>query len=356
MLYLKTSAHWKTDDGQVVDLDSRLLATLKAIGQQGSLTRASADLGVSYRTLWSQVQHYNTLLGQDLIATQGRAGATLTPLGHQILWMVEQGQVRAAPNVGIVAEQLNAEWLDANHNKPWISLALSDDYAMRHLFENTALHKSLHLSLRWLGSIAALSALHRGEVRVATCNLPVGGEEFAEVHQVMRRWLRGSNLSVIELFEREIGWISRPSMNPPTLDDVAQRRALLVNRNSASSTHEQLNALCRHAGLDPEQLPGYFHVEETHLGVACTIAAGHGDLGLGVRAAAEHYGLSFRPVSRERYFMVLHNDDLHFPAMNLLLPWLASDEVRNGLLNMPGYSAAALGQTSPLETFLSQLA
>lgn len=355
MLNLKVSARWKKDDGQTVELDQRLLSTLKTIDEKGSISLACKSLGVSYRTLWSQIQQYNEMLGEDLVATHGRAGACLTRFGHKLIWMVEQGNVRVAPDLGMVGEQLNAEWLDIDQNKPWISLALSDDLVLQGLFQNTALYKKLQVSLRWSGSIAALSALHRGEVRVAGCHLPVGLEEHSHVHQIMRRWLRGANLSVVELFERDIGWMSRPVASPPTLDDVAKRRALLVNRNSASSTHHQLNALITKACLNPEELPGYYHEENSHLAVACTIAAGHGDLGLGIRAAADHYGLQFRSVSKERYFLVLHNNDLNYPAMEIMLPWLTSPEVLAQVEQAAGYRATHLGRTQALEVFLNEI-
>lgn len=355
MLNLKISARWKKDNGESVELDQRMLTTLKTIDAVGSISLACKSLGVSYRTLWSQIQQYNQMLGEDLVATHGRAGACLTRFGHKLIWMVEQGNVRVAPDLGTVGEQLNAEWLDIDQNKPWISLALSDDPVLQNLFQNTALYKRLQLSLRWSGSIAALSALHRGEVRMAGCHLPAGLEEHSHVHQIMRRWLRGNNLSVIELFEREIGWMNRPAATPPTLEDVALRRALLVNRNSASSTHHQLDALVTKAGLNPEELPGYYHEENSHLAVACTIAAGHGDLGLGIQTAANHYGLQFRPVSQERYFLVTHNSDLKYPAIAILLDWLRSAEVLEHVENAAGYRAVNLGRTVPLELFLNEI-
>ncbi|WP_370264503.1 substrate-binding domain-containing protein [Limnobacter sp.] len=356
MLNLKVSARWTRDDGQSVDLDQRLLQLLQAIQHEGSISLACKTMGVSYRTLWAQIQQYNQLLGEEVVATHGRAGACLTRFGHKLLWMVEQGQVRIAPELGTVGEQLNAEWLDADQNKPWISLAMSDDMVLQRLFNSTPLYKQLQMSLRWSGSIAALSALHRGEVRVAGCHLPVGQQEHSHVHQIMRRWLRGGNLSVVELFERDIGWMSRPSETPPTLGDVARNRALLVNRNSSSSTHHQLNALITQACLNPDDLPGYYHEENSHLAVACTIAAGHGDLGLGIRAAAMQYGLQFRPVSQDQYFLVLHTSDLAYPAMQVLLPWLSSNSVKDAVEQTPGYQASRLGQVHPLENYLYQLA
>jgi molybdate transport repressor ModE-like protein len=137
MLNLKISARWKREDGESVELDQRMLTTLKTIDAVGSISLACKTLGVSYRTLWSQIQQYNQLLGEELIATHGRAGACLTRFGHKLIWMVEQGNVRVAPDLGTVGEQLNAEWLDVDHNKPWISMALSDDMVLQNLFQNT---------------------------------------------------------------------------------------------------------------------------------------------------------------------------------------------------------------------------
>lgn len=355
MLNLRVNAIWKLDNGEQIDIDQKLLQSLKAIDESGSLSLACKALGVSYRTLWSQVQHYNLVFGEELVATHGRAGACLTRFGHRLLWMVEQGRVRLAPDMGAVVEQLNAEWLYGQDNKPWISLALSDDVVLQDLFQTSSLYQQLQVSLRWLGSIASLSALHRGEVRVAGCHLPIGSEVHSEVHQIMRRWLRGNNLSVIELFEREVGWMSRHSQTPPTLDDVSKNQALLVNRNSSSSTHHQLNALITKACLKADSLPGYFHEENSHLAVACTIAAGHGDLGLGIRAAAEHYKLQFRPMSTERYFLVIHTSDLEFHATGILLQWLKSAEVLEKIASTCGYSAPAIGKVSKLESFLNTL-
>lgn len=355
MLNLNVTATWTTQQGQIVALEDVFFETLWAIHRKGSLSLACKQLDVSYRTLWNQVQKFNELLDEPVIATQGRAGACLTPFGQKVLWMIEQGRVRVAPELALNVEQINAEWLDTEHNKPWISLAMSDDPVLQRLFNQSALYKELQLSMRWAGSIAALSALHRGEVKVAGCHLPLQSNSHTQVHQIMGRYLRGSNLAVVELFEREMGWISRPSSRPPTLQDVALRQAQLVNRNPASSTHHQLDSLIARACLSPEELPGYYHEENSHLAVACAIAAGHGDLGLGLKAAEDHYQLEFRPLNQEKYFLVTHKDDLNFPAMSILIPWLQSEPVVQAIASTVGYTPVNIGQVQTLETFLASI-
>lgn len=355
MLNLKVCASWTRSDGTEVELDRRLLQTLRAVEQHGSISLACKAMGVSYRTLWSQIQHYNLVMGEELIATHGRAGACLTRFGHQIVWMIEQGNVRAAPDLNVAGEQLNSEWLDSNRNKPWVSMMLSDDQALQTVLSRSAVQSALHMSLRWSGSISALSALHRGEVKIAGCHLPTGHHSQQAVHQIMGRWLRGNNLAVVELFDREIGWLNRPSQKRPTLHDIAARRFQLVNRNPSSGAHHHLNAMIAREGLQADQLPGYYHEENTYRAVACTIAAGHGDLGIGTQACAQHYGLDFQPICKERYFLVMHTPDLAFPAIRVLLERLNSSEVLGAITEFPGYEAYRMGRIQSLETFLNEL-
>lgn len=357
MINLNISAEWMKPNGEKIILDERFFQVLKAIAAEGSFSSACKSVGMSYRTLWTWVQKTNAQFEDELISTHGRAGACLTRMGHKVLWMYEQANVRIAPEIGVVVEQLNAEWLQAKENKPWVSMATGDDPVLQQLLHDPALHQRMQLSLRWAGSISALSALHRGEVKIAGCQLPDtrGDGIYTEVHRILRRWLRGENLSVIHLFERETGWISRNMIRPPTLTEVHNKRAQLVNHSPSSSAHHQLNALIEQAGLNAESLPGYHHEENSHVSLACTIAAGHGDLGIGIQAAADQYGLSFRPLVKEHYFLVVHMEDLNFPAIVEFRSWLQSDSVKRAIQSTPGYAAPHIGELQVLEEFLNQM-
>lgn len=337
MIQFDIAAHWATPSGKQVLIDDKLVATLRAIERHRTLTSSCKALGISYRTLWSLVQHYNELFEQDLITTNKGSGATISDLGHRVLWMFEHGRVRLLKDIQSEADRMNAQWLKGESNVDRLALALSDDPVLPLLLGQAQMSAGLSLNLRWGGSIASLSAFHRGEVQIAGCHLPASEEQQGEMGQMMNRWLRGEDLVAVPVCYRELGWISRPGPRNPDLNDVAEGRVRLVNRNASSSTYHQLMALVTRACLTPESLPGFEAQEESHLAVACAIAAGQGDLGLGVRYAADQYGLKFRLVSRDRYFLVLRSGDLEEPRIKRLLEQLLSDAFKRELDDQPGY-------------------
>jgi len=60
-------------------------------------------------------------------------------------------------------------------------------------------------------------------------------------------------------------------------------------------------------------------------------------------------------VSKERYFLVLHNSDLQYHALEILLPWLRSDEVLEHVKGAAGYKPLNIGRTQALELFLNEI-
>lgn len=355
MIHFKVSAQWTTHNGDKLEIDERLLKILKAIDEHGSLSLACKAIGISYRTLWAQIQLWNKQLERDLIKTQGRAGAHLTDFGFKLMWMFEQGAARLNNGVNATSDQLNSEWSEQSQNRPWINMALSDDPLLQGLLQHTTLYDDIDVSLRWSGSISAMSALHRGEVKMAGCHLPMIGHEHNEAFRIMRKWLRGENLSTIDLFSREVGWVYRKGVRPPTLNDVASQKSLLVNHSPSSTTHHQLAGLLKQMGFIPEKMPGYFHEENSHLAVACSIAARRGDLAIGVREAAETYQLGFQPICEERYFFVFNNADCDFPALKQFKNWLKSKSVTQKIRDRQGYQSDRLGQIQSIEELLNEI-
>lgn len=353
MMKFDLKATWQNANGAHIDLTAADFDLIQSVLDAGSMKGAAQRMGVSYRTLWSQVQALNARCDRELISTSKSSGAYLTQSGHELRWMMELAKARLSTDLLRLNDQLNSEWKEIPSGLPWLNMALSDDPLLQELFNTHRLQNQLNLSMSWQGSIAALSSFHRQESRVAGCHLPVGEGRNSEVHQMMRRWLRGDNLLVIELFDRELGWISRPEY-PATLNDVRQKKARLINRNAASSTHHQLNALITRACLNPLDLHGYEDQEVSHLAVACRIAAGLADLGLGISQAARRYALDFRPVSTDRYFLVYRQSDEQLPAIQILLNYIASAQFEAGLGSVSGYQ---LGRrhSQYLEEFLINL-
>jgi putative molybdopterin biosynthesis protein len=132
-----------------------------------------------------------------------------------------------------------------------------------------------------------------------------------------------------------------------TLADAARVR--FVHRQPGSGTRlltEHLRAL---DGLpaDLASAPAP-RVEHSHLAVAAAVASGAADAGLGIEAAASHYGLEFVPLVDESYFLVCLKDVLDHPAVVRLREVLAGPDWRTLLAGLPGYAPDRPGEVLSL--------
>jgi molybdate transport system regulatory protein len=68
---------------------SRFVAILEAVDRTGSIKHAAAELGWSYRHVWSRVKRAEEALGCMLVATQlggqGKDRSELTPEAHGVV-------------------------------------------------------------------------------------------------------------------------------------------------------------------------------------------------------------------------------------------------------------------------------
>src|SRR5262249_59072970 len=91
-------------------------------------------------------------------------------------------------------------------------------------------------------------------------------------------------------------------------------------------------------GIAPADVDGYTREEPTHLAVAAAIAAGRGDAGLGILAAARAFGLDFVPVTREPYDLVVAAGAMDGPLLAPLWALLQSDRFQHAVQEVGGYS------------------
>ena len=98
-------------------------------------------------------------------------------------------------------------------------------------------------------------------------------------------------------------------------------------------------ALFDEAGLRPEDIRGYTSGELSHAAVASAIVSGQADVGLGIAATANAFGLDFVPLVEERYHLACLKASLDQPPMHALLELLRRAEWHDALDALPGYGA-----------------
>ena len=201
-----------------------------------------------------------------------------------------------------------------------------------------------------MGSMAALRALQQGEVHVAGLHLfdPTTGESNLPF---LRRALKGSNYDVVTFATWEEGFLVRPG-NPKSIravSDVADPYVTLVNREEGAGARLLLDQRLRAAGINSDQVKGYGTIVASHFEIARAIAGHQADVGVGIRSAAQLFGLDFVPLQSARYDLVVPKAYLKsHPTLANLFETIVSRPFRNEIEALGGYDMSETGKLHAL--------
>ena len=201
-----------------------------------------------------------------------------------------------------------------------------------------------------MGSTAALQALQQGEVHVAGLHLfdPTTGESNLPF---LRRTLKSSNYEVVTFATWEEGLLVQAG-NPKSIraiSDVVDPHVTLVNREEGAGARLLLDQRLRAAGISHHQVRGYGTIVAAHFDVARAIASRQADVGIGIRSAAQFFGLDFVPLQTARYDLVVPKAYLKsHPTLAHLFETLVSRPFRNEIESLGGYDTRETGKLHAL--------
>jgi len=205
-------------------------------------------------------------------------------------------------------------------------------------------HAADTFSVRYVGSLDGLLQLLRGDVGLAGTHML--DEETGEYNiPILRRLFLGQRLCVVTLAEREQGLMVAAG-NPKqvlALQDLARRGVRFINRQPGSGTRSLLDYHLRRLGLAPSALQGYDREVQTHTAVADAVARAEADAGLGLRAAAQAFGLHFIPLAIERYDLVTLAEARQRPPLSWLLDAVSTPSFKSVVAALGGYDIAHTG-------------
>ncbi|EHQ88653.1 helix-turn-helix transcriptional regulator [Desulfosporosinus youngiae] len=234
-----------------------------------------------------------------------------------------------------------------SHNSPALPMLRfigSHDPVVELLFEFLR-HSAIPVesSLSFKGSMDGLIALYRREADISGVHL---WDESSKDYNIsfVKHVLPGESFCIVNLVQREQGFIVAPGnpFNIRTWADISIEGLQFINRQKGSGTRLRLDAFLKSAKISPGRILGYEHEETTHSGVACLVASGQADAGLGVKSAAQRLGLGFIPLFNERYDLVCLGKTAKSPV------WQRLQEV----LNSPGF-IQAINQQQGYDTSLT---
>lgn len=339
---------WTIQDTNGTPLPARLIDLLVQVAEGGSLLLAARSLGLSYRRAWDLVRQGEQLFDAQLLVMERGRGSKLTDLGARIVWADKRIHARLKPALESLSSELAEELRGALSESPSaLRIHASHGFAIERLIERLS-EDGLKVAFTYASSSAAAAALREGDCDVAGLHIPLGAmEAMALAHY--QPWLRGMDLTLVDIATRRQGLMVRPG-NPKelfTLADLARPQVRFINRQSGSGTRLLLEGLLKAQDIATTRITGFEQGEYTHAAVAAFVASGMADVGFGLEPPARYFKLDFVPIATERYFLLCRDDVMDSPALQIVLSALRDTVFRAQLQRLPGYDAAAAGTITP---------
>jgi putative molybdopterin biosynthesis protein len=189
----------------------------------------------------------------------------------------------------------------------------------------------------------ALRLAAAGLVHVAGAHLrdPSGDYNTAAAAELMR-----DGAEVIGFSSWREGLVIRPE-HAGQIDDVAgvvSASLRLVNREKGAEARRVLDRELARLGVSGMDVAGYDTTATGHLEVAAAIAAGLADVGVASEPAALAHGLTFVPLTTERFDLVIPAGMAGTREVQGLLRVLSSSWLLSQLASLPGYDVTQCGE------------
>lgn len=205
---------------------------------------------------------------------------------------------------------------------------------------------SLRFLRHYIGSIDGLNALYRGLANVVTTHLWDSDTDEYNIPYV-RRMIPGHAAMIINLVYRIEGfYVAKENpKNVLTWNDLTRPDIRFINRERGSGARVLLDEKLRVLKISHTSINGYTDEEMSHVAVASKVARGEADVGLGIeKAAMQVNNIDFIPLQKERYDLVIRQEDLEKPHFQALMSILNTTSFKNEVMGIGGYDVSHMGQ------------
>lgn len=215
---------------------------------------------------------------------------------------------------------------------------------LSHHMENNS--EGVKIYRKHVGSFPGLIALYEGKADVASAHLWDSDTDTYNIPYV-RRLLPGIPTVIFHLAVRTQGFYVQQG-NPLEItkwEDITRPGLKFVNREPGSGARVLFDEKLRILGINRLSIKGYHQEEKSHTAVASSVARGLADVGLGSqKAAMQVVGIEFIPLQQERYELVIKEEDLNKPVVQLLMSTLTSSSFRQEIEGLGGYDLSEIGR------------
>lgn len=354
MKRLTVSPVWlfQTDKGEW--FEPALFRLLVGILETGKLTEAAKSAGMSYRHAWNLLNRASEIFGLPIVAMHKGQGTRLSELGEKLLWADQRVKARLGPQIDSMASEINdqiQQLLSGSH--PVLRIHASHGYAIALLPEY---NDQIETNLQYRNPQEALEALIEGNCDIASFHFPTCPTLAKSILSHYESQLSSDKLRLIRFVTRREGLMMRQDSHPKVtnLQELKESGLRFISRDIHSGTRILFNLLLDREGIPRGAINRTSHQEFTHTAVAACVAAGMADVGFGVEAAANQFGLTFSALAEEHYLLICREDDLNQNNVQRLIQLIESDAFIERIQSLPGYKADFPGTVTTFEQLIAE--
>ena len=151
---------------------------------------------------------------------------------------------------------------------------------------------------------------------------------------------------VVSLFYRDLGFILPPK-NPLGIrefEDLSRKDVRFINRQEGSGTRILLDHHLKRLRISTSGIKGYEKEAYTHVEVGLAVLSKEADVGIGTSAVSRLLGLSFIPITQERFDMIIDQSTFFDKTIQGFIEVLRSEEFRSRVANLGNYDFKHCGK------------
>jgi excisionase family DNA binding protein len=187
-----------------------------------------------------------------------------------------------------------------------------------------------------IGSKRGLTLLKNGLVHASVSHIYDPETDSYNINAMRKSLENPEEFTVVNIFKREIGFISRNS-KIDSFKQIVENKLIFVNRPKNTGTRVLVDFLLKSENINSNKLIGYETEVDTHFEVAELIATRKADVGLSNGFYAPIFGLTFTPVKTEDFDIILHKDFYFSEEFQSFLTFLTSEETKEKIGKIAGY-------------------
>lgn len=176
------------------------------------------------------------------------------------------------------------------------------------------------------------TGLHVYEPETKTWNIETIKSGFQNKPVVLVHWIW-----------RERGLIFRPELDDKVTGIESVTGLKLVPRQAEAGSQRLLEYILKEQKIDPASLD-MAPVARTETDAALAVSDGSGDVTLGLKSLAKQYRLSFLPVMRERFDLLVDRRAWFEDPMQRFFDFCASDAFKKRVTELGGYDTDGMGK------------